>query len=418
MEQSGDVYDAGCLAAELEQWDRAIHNLQKVESRHPRYIETCRKLAEILIEKGESALAIEKFDQAISLTGTTDASLDLLADYGSLLERADRAQEALAIYEGIRVRDLHYDDVNARIEGLRKVLSQPGAGESATALDTDSAATVVSVGPAAVSKAKAVESRYEIIDELGRGGMGVVYKARDLHLQRVVALKVLSEHLRQHQSALDLFLREARSAAALNHRNIVIVYDAGQEGNMDFISMEHLEGSGLDTIQKQRGALNAKTVASVGLQVAAGLDYAQRNKIIHRDIKPSNLFITRDKVVKILDFGLAKMVEEVRRSSTVIGGTPNYMAPEQAIGNPTDHRTDLYALGATLFHLVTGTVPFETGDVTYHHAHTPAPDPRERELSVPDDMAELILKLMCKEPEERCESAREVAIVLQKILKS
>ena len=107
----------------------------------------------------------------------------------------------------------------------------------------------------------------------------------------------------------------------------------------------------------------------------------------------------------------------VRRASTVIGGTPNYMAPEQAIGKATDHRADLYALGATLFHLVTGSVPFEDGDVTYHHAHTPPPDPRERELSVPEPMAELILKLMQKDPADRCQSAREVAVVLQQILK-
>jgi len=119
-----------------------------------------------------------------------------------------------------------------------------------------------------------------------------------------------------------------------------------------------------------------------------------------------------------MDFGLAKMVEEVRRSSTVIGGTPNYMAPEQAVGNPTDHRTDLYALGGTLFHLVTGSVPFEEGDVAYHHAHTPPPDARERELSVPAEMAELIKKLMAKSPDDRLQSAREVAVVLQRILKS
>jgi len=122
--------------------------------------------------------------------------------------------------------------------------------------------------------------------------------------------------------------------------------------------------------------------------------------------------------VKIMDFGLAKMVEEVRRASTVIGGTPNYMAPEQAVGRPTDHRADLYALGGTLFHLLTGTVPYEDGDVTYHHAHSPIPDPREREMSVPGPMADLVMKLMAKDPADRPETAREVAVVLQQILKS
>ena len=119
-----------------------------------------------------------------------------------------------------------------------------------------------------------------------------------------------------------------------------------------------------------------------------------------------------------MDFGLAKMVEEVRRGSTMIGGTPNFMAPEQATGGTVDHRTDLYALGGTLFELITGTVPFESGDVVYQHAHTPPPDARERNVDVPAAMAELILQMMAKDPNERVQSARDLAARLQAILKS
>jgi serine/threonine protein kinase len=139
---------------------------------------------------------------------------------------------------------------------------------------------------------------------------------------------------------------------------------------------------------------------------------------VHRDIKPSNLFLTRDRTVKIMDFGLAKMIEEVRRGSTVIGGTPNFMAPEQATGATVDHRTDLYALGGTLFELVTGSVPFESGDMIYHHVHTSPPDARERNVEVPAAMAELIVDLMAKNMEDRVQSARELARRLQVILKA
>lgn len=408
MERSGELYEAGMLAVEVQQFDRAINIFQQVDSRHPRYSECCRTLAEILIERGEYDLAVEKFDEGLKLSGTADAPLEVLNRYAGLLETAERPEDALRIYEGIRRRDVHFENVNAHIESLRKQLSQ----NSADVISED-AATVMTP-----RKSVPAESRYEIQGELGRGGMGVVYRALDKHLQRIVALKVLPEHLREHETALELFLREARSAAALNHRNIVTIYDAGQEGAMDFISMECLEGSGVDAILKQRGALNPRMVVTIALQVASGLDYAQKHKIIHRDIKPSNLFITTDRIVKIMDFGLAKMVEEVRRASTIIGGTPNYMAPEQAIGNPTDHRGDLYALGGTLFHLATGTVPYESGDVTYQHAHSPVPDPRERELSVPAALAELTMKLMAKAPEDRYQSAREVAMDLQAFLKS
>ncbi len=136
-------------------------------------------------------------------------------------------------------------------------------------------------------------------------------------------------------------------------------------------------------------------------RVAEGLAYAHGQRIIHRDIKPANLFLTLRRRVKIMDFGLAKAVEEVRKAASVIGGTPHYMAPEQARGGAVDHRADLYAFGVTLFQFVTGRVPFDDGDVIYHHCHTPPPDPRTLNDQVPDALAALVLELMAKKPEER-----------------
>jgi serine/threonine-protein kinase len=248
--------------------------------------------------------------------------------------------------------------------------------------------------------------------------MGVVYKARDKHLGRMIAMKFLPDNLQQHPTAVKLFLREARATAALNHPNIVTMYDAAQQEGRYFISMECLEGVGLDEVLKKRGPLPAKLLAQLGMQVCAGLDYAHRNRIVHRDIKPSNLFVTKERVLKIMDFGLAKAIEEVRRNSTVIGGTPNFMAPEQASGEPVDARTDLYSLGATLFQLVTGTVPFEEGDVAYHHRHTAPPDARERLATVPAELAELLLKMMAKAPTERVQSAAEVGARLKPIFEA
>jgi serine/threonine protein kinase len=243
--------------------------------------------------------------------------------------------------------------------------------------------------------------------------MGVVYRARDRRLERVVALKQLPENLRNHPKAIALFLREARSAAVLNHPNIVTVYDAGQENNILYITMELLQGMPLQQILRSRGKLTARDTARLGIQIAKGLQYAHEQHIIHRDIKTGNLFFTDSKKVKIMDFGLAKMVEEVGRGSTVIGGTPFYMAPEQALGKAVDHRADLYALGVTLYELSTGTVPFSEGDVAYHHRHTTPPDPREKIEDLPAALAELILQLIAKTPAERCESAQEVSERLQ-----
>jgi serine/threonine-protein kinase len=248
--------------------------------------------------------------------------------------------------------------------------------------------------------------------------MGVVYKARDRRLGRMVALKRLPENLRDHPTAVQLFLREARAAASLNHPNIVTLFDADQESDNYYITMELLEGLPFDAIQKKRGALSPRDVVRLGVQAAAGLQYAHEQRIVHRDIKTANLFFTKDRTVKIMDFGLAKMIEEVRRSTTVIGGTPYYMAPEQAAGESVDHRADLYAFGVTLFELLTGRVPFGKGDVLYHHRHTAPPDPRSLAKDLPDPLADLVLRLMAKSPDDRHQTTEEVRSLLSQIGKS
>ena len=216
--------------------------------------------------------------------------------------------------------------------------------------------------------------------------------------------------------AIELFLREARAAAALNHPNIVTLFDAGQEGDTCYITMELLEGLPLNRVMRQRGRLSTAHVAKLGGQIATGLQYAHEQGVVHRDIKTANLFFTNKKVVKVMDFGLAKMVEEVRRSTTVIGGTPYYMAPEQAAGDQVDGRADIYALGITFFEMLTGHVPFREGDVQFHHRHTPPPDPREGVADIPPAMAELVLHMMAKKPEDRCASASAVLSRLQQIV--
>jgi serine/threonine-protein kinase len=261
------------------------------------------------------------------------------------------------------------------------------------------------------------ESRYEVLGELGRGGMGVVLRARDKRLGRIVALKRLPDNLKNNATAVQLFLREARAAAALSHPNIVTLFDADQQPDGSYyLTMELLDGFGLDSVVRKRGRLSVRDTLRIAVQIAKGLQFAHEKGIVHRDIKTANLFFTRDRTVKIMDFGLAKMTEEVRRAATVIGGTPYYMAPEQAAGESVDHRADLYALGVTLFELLTGTVPFTDGDITHHHRHTPPPDPRARVEGVPDALAELILRLLAKTPDARPATTAEVARSLEQFL--
>jgi len=416
MEKSGDYLGAGKVCLEREEVDRAIHNFQQVGRGDLSYGEVSRELGVILAQRGNTDFALEKFDEASQIDGIDNFEVQQAETYGSLLEGNGRKSDALEALSAVRRKDLNFRDVNTRIETLKASIT---ADEERTGVNEQSG-QMPPLGGASPGETGlgSSESRYEIIDELGRGGMGIVYKARDTNLGRTVALKQLPDNLKNHPAAIKFFEREARSAAALNHPNIVTIFDAGQEADTYFISMEMLEGTPLDDVMEKHKVLPPIVVARLGIQIATGLSYAHRNKIIHRDIKTANLFLTRDKIVKIMDFGLAKMVEEVRKGATVIGGTPYYMAPEQATGEAVDHRADLYALGITLYQMSTGNLPFTEGDITYHHRNTPPPDPRTFKADLPAPIAELILKLIEKDPDARIQNAEEVAQTLQAMVDS
>ncbi len=404
LESKGDFFEAARIALDQGDRARAIRLLQQVGINDLYYGEACELLADAFEHEGHADLAVQKLEQRISAGGGSPELHYRLAD---LLEDAGEFDHALQVFEKLRDEAPTFPNVAGRIESLRKKLSTTQLASSDSAGPSRSAPTSF-----------LAETRYKIIDELGRGGMGVVMRAKDLRLDREVALKRLPDNLRDHPKAIQLFMREAQACARLNHRNIVTIYDTDQEDNNFFITMELLTGYPLNVIRRKKGRLAVRDVARIGVQVAEGLHYAHSRQIVHRDIKTANLFFTTDKIVKIMDFGLAKMMEEVRRGTTVLGGTPYYMAPEQAAGDQVDHRSDLYALGVTFFELVTGRVPFDDGDVAYHHRHTPPPDPRDLVPEIEDAMAELILDLLEKDPEKRCPSAAIVRQRLQAILSS
>jgi serine/threonine protein kinase len=281
----------------------------------------------------------------------------------------------------------------------------------------ESSLDTASFTPPPGATAFVAEQRYEIIEEIGRGGMGLVYKARDRRLGRIIALKRMPEKLRDHPGAVQLFLAEAQAAARMNHPNIVTLYDADQENGHFFITMELLEGLPLNTMLKKRGRFGPRDTARLGIQICAGLQFAHDQGIVHRDIKTANLFITRERMLKIMDFGLAKILEAVRdKGATLIAGTPFYMAPEQAAGNVMDGRTDLYGLGVTLFELSTGQLPFTEGDVAEQHRNTAPPDAAALVADYPPALAQLIQKMMAKSPEDRPASAEVVAETLTQLI--
>ena len=406
LSAKSDFMQAARLCLELDDGERAIVLLQRVSLSDPAYGETCLLLAEMFNARSEPELALQKLDEAVDVFGS-EASLELREQIALQLERKGNVALALECYEHIRKRDFNYPGAADKIDALRTRLSPTSGAGSATRVAAAPASALSTAEP----------SRYELEAEIGRGGMGVVFRARDTVLGRVVAYKRLPENLKQHKQAVKFFMREARSAAALNHPNIVTLYDAGQEGDVYYLTMELLEGRSVDTLLEKLGRLDVRNALKIAIQVAEGLEYAHDQNIVHRDIKPSNLFVTRSNRVKIMDFGLAKMVEEVRRKTTLIAGTPHYMAPEQAIGDSVEQSADLYAFGVTIYELICGEVPFPSGDATYHRIHTPAPDLRETLPEVPATLAGLVVELMAKRPESR-PSASEAVTRLKAILRA
>jgi len=260
---------------------------------------------------------------------------------------------------------------------------------------------------------------YNILEELGKGGMGVVYKAEDTRLQRTLALKLLSRDSSGDPKARDRFLREARLASSLQHQNICTIHEIGEtsEGEL-FISMDYYEG---DTLQQiiSRGTLSLDQVLNYAIQLAKGLSIAHENEIIHRDIKPGNIIITREGIVKILDFGLAKLAGNFDSTQTGKAlGTISYLSPEQAQGQKVDHLTDIWSLGVVLYEMATGILPFfheyEAAVIYSILDKSPLP-PSEIRTELPEELEHLIYSCLRKNKEERIQSASELLKALEQI---
>jgi len=254
--------------------------------------------------------------------------------------------------------------------------------------------------------------RYQLLQVIGKGGMGVVYLARDPILQRFVALKVLAPHLAADETVVARFINEARIAASLQHPNIVTVYEAGQDGDLVFMAMEFVDGKDLATLLRQKGRLHPDEAIAILKAIASALDYAHQRGVIHRDVKPSNVLVSEDGIVKLMDFGIARVIGGERHTKTgVLVGTPEYMAPELWEGKEADKRADLYALGVMAYEMLTGEVPF-TGEtpitVGYKHVHGEVP-----RSGLGEAVDEVLKVAMAKERERRFQSGMALVTALE-----
>ncbi|MET0681599.1 MAG: serine/threonine-protein kinase [Burkholderiales bacterium] len=260
--------------------------------------------------------------------------------------------------------------------------------------------------------------RYRILGELGRGAMGVVYKASDPMLNRTVAIKTISivADAEERVEYEKRFYQEAKAAGGLSHPHIVTIFDIGRAGDVVYMAMEFVEGSELKSLLASR-LVEPPAALDIAAQVAEALAYAHSRGIVHRDVKPANIMVVNGGPAKIMDFGIARMrSSEVKTQTGMLLGSPKYMAPEQLLGGAADHRSDIFALGVVVYEMAVGASPFAGDDITqimYHIVHTNPPPPSAVHRRLPAMLDLVVARALAKDPEERYQDARELAADLR-----
>ncbi len=265
--------------------------------------------------------------------------------------------------------------------------------------------------------------RYKVLKELGRGSMGVVYLGKDPTIQRFVAIKTMRldeiDDMDELQDLRSRFFREAESTGRLSHPNIVTIFDAGEEQGLGYIAMEMLQGTTLKQWSRKPNLLPLEKLIPILATVAEAMDYAHQQGVVHRDIKPANIMVTNDDVVKIMDFGIAKMATSSKTQTDIVLGTPVYMSPEQVAGKKVDGRSDIFSLGVVMFELLTGRPPFLADNVSallFAIAHTPHTSVKAIRPDLPPMMKDIIDRALQKDPVHRYRRAGDLAMELRSCL--
>ncbi len=262
-----------------------------------------------------------------------------------------------------------------------------------------------------------LNKRYQLLETLGKGGMAVVYRARDLMLERLVAVKVLREDYTRDPAFLERFRQEAKAAANLSHPNIVTVHDFGLDNGQLFLVMEYVPGTDLKTLIKQRGRFSPEEAVPLLIQACAGIGYAHRAGLVHCDVKPQNMLVTPDMRLKVADFGIARALSTIHpdEQSDIVWGSPQYFAPEQAAGAAPAPASDVYSLGIIMYEMLTGSLPFQAttaSDLARLHVEVEPPLLSEMIPDISPTLEQILAKVLSKEPSQRYRTADQLGRVL------
>ena len=375
--------------------------------------EAHRMMGLALLGQGQLDMAFDRFRRVPLGPAVMDNLYQLALDF----ERRRQFNKAEAVYAHMAAHDAAYRDLPQRRERARRAAAAVVLGATAT----HPGGSLVLDDP---TLALPTLGRYQLDKALGQGAMGMVYLGRDPKIGRQVAIKTLALGEAFEGEALvearARFFREAETAGRLAHPHIVTIFDAGEEHDLAYIAMEYVPGQDLSAHARPGQLLPARQVVEMGLQVAQALDHAHRQQVVHRDIKPANLlWVPGTDTLKVTDFGIARLADSSRTRTGTLLGTPGFMAPEQIAGQPVDGRCDLYALGVTLFQLLTGTLPFEADSLTelmFKITQHDAPDLRSLRPDLPEALARILARALRKSPDDRYPDGGQMAADLQACL--
>ena len=330
-------------------------------------------------------------------------NIDVHYEYASALQEEGRLKEALPAFQRIVDHDKNY-------KNALKCMNWCAAMEET--LSAKISDTVVGELPIGI----VIAGRYELLELLGKGGMGVVYRAADRELSLAVALKILRPKLSYDPEFIEMFKREVTLARMLSHPNIIKIYDLNRMGNMWFVSMEYLQGEEVKDVIIREGKLTSERVQHIGLQMLSALSHSHSRNLIHSDVKPQNIFIDDKGHATLVDFGIARTMSSHSKDQ-VVYGTPGYISPEQITGNPATPCSDIYSLGISLYEMLTGRMPFEEDSmdlILESQLKTTPPPPSHFSPEVPKWMDSLVMKMMARKPVDRFATAELVIAAFPK----